>query len=103
MLEDSREDIGLFQGLDPRRNATEPTSANLMDGRKLLQAKVINFPESGHPVFRGSSASEKRLVKSKGKGVKTIHFNGSDDTIELILRTVNSVNHLCVYGAVADV
>ena len=41
-------------------------------------------------------------MKSKGKGVKFIHLNGSDDTIELILRTVISVNQLRVYGAVAD-
>ena len=31
--------------------------------------------------------------------MKSIHFNGSDDTIELILRTVNQLR---VYGAVAD-
>ena len=34
--------------------------------------------------------------------MKSIHFNGSDETIELILRTVISVNQLSVYGAVAD-
>ena len=34
--------------------------------------------------------------------MKSIHFNGSDDTIELILRAVLSVNKLSVYGAVAD-
>ena len=34
--------------------------------------------------------------------MKSIHFNGSDDTIELILRTIISVNQLSVYGAVAD-
>ena len=38
MLEDSREDIGHFQGLDRRRNGTELMSANLMDnGTKLLR------------------------------------------------------------------
>ena len=34
--------------------------------------------------------------------MKFIHFSGGDDTIELILRTVISVNQLSVYGAVAD-
>ena len=34
--------------------------------------------------------------------MKSIHFNGSEETIELILRTVISVNQLSVYGAVAD-
>ena len=39
---------------------------------------------------------------SKGGGKKTIHFNGSEAIIELILRTIISANQLSVYGAVAD-
>ena len=62
----------------------------------------INFCESGHPVFRGSSAFEREELKSKGEGRSTIHFNGSDETIEVILRTGISVNQLSIYGAVAD-
>ena len=41
-------------------------------------------------------------MKSKRKGVKSIHFNGSDETIELILRAIIFVSQLSVYGAVAD-
>ena len=63
---------------------------------------MINFAESGNPIFRGSSALERGELKSKGKGMKTIHYNGTDETIELILRTVISVNQLSVYGAAAD-
>ena len=63
---------------------------------------MLNFAESGHPVFRASSALERGELKSKGKGMKSIHFNDSDETIELILRTIISVHHLSVYGAVAD-
>ena len=47
-------------------------------------------------------APGKEELKSKGNGVQSIHFIGSDDTIELILRTVTSVNQLSVYGAAAD-
>ena len=39
---------------------------------------MINFSESGHPAFRGSSAFERRDLKSNGKGGKTttdIKFN----------------------------
>ena len=50
---------------------------------------MLNFAESGHPIFRATSA-----LRS--------HFNGSDETVELILRTVISVNQLSIYGAVAD-
>ena len=32
----------------------------------------------------------------------SIHFNGSDETVEVILRTVISVNQLSIYGSVSD-
>ena len=52
--------------------------------------------------FRGSSAFEGGDLESKGKGKLSIHFNGSDETVEVILRTVISVNQLSVCGAVAE-
>ena len=36
------------------------------------------------------------------KGQKSIHFNGDEENIELILRTNISVNQVSVYVAVAD-
>ena len=80
------------------------THVNKPDGEwdKTAEAMMLNFAESGHPAFRACSALEKGELKSKGKGVKTIHFNGTDETIELILRTIISVNQLSVYGAAAD-
>ena len=68
---------------------------------KTAENMMLNFAESGHLVFRASSALERGELKSKGKGVKTIHFNGSDETMELMLRTMISVNELCICGAVA--
>ena len=65
---------------------------------KTAEDRMLNFAESGHPIFRATSALERGEFKSKGEGVKSIHFNGS----ELILRTLVSVNHLSVYGAAAD-
>ena len=47
---------------------------------------MLNFAESGHP----------------GKGKRSIHFNDSEETIELILRTIISVNQLSIYGAETD-
>ena len=57
---------------------------------------------SGHPVVRASSAFERGELKSKGGGKKSIHFNGSGENVELLLRTAISANQLSVYGAVAD-
>ena len=80
------------------------THAHKPDGEwdKTAEGMMLNIAESQHPVFRASCGLERGEMKSKGKGVKTIHFNGSDETIELILRTIISVNQLSIYGAVAD-
>ena len=81
------------------------THAHKLDGEweKTAEGMMLNFAESGHLVFHATSAEERGELKRKGKGVKFIHFNRSDDTIELILRTVIvlSVNQQSVCGAVA--
>ena len=69
---------------------------------RVAEDMLLHFAESGQPVFRASSVLERGELKSKWKGVKSIHFNGSDETVELILRTVISVNHVSLYGEVAD-
>ena len=63
---------------------------------------MLNFAESGHPVFRATGALERGELKSKGGEKKSIHLNGSEETVELILRTVISANQLSTHGAVAD-
>ena len=63
---------------------------------------MLNFADSGHPVFRATSVLERGELRSNGKGKKSIHFNGSNETVELILRTTISVNQLSIYGALAD-
>ena len=63
---------------------------------------MLNFAESSHPIFRVTSAVERGELRSKEKGKKSIHFNGSEENIDLILRTDISVNQLSIDGAVAD-
>ena len=59
---------------------------------------MANFSRSGHPIFRASNAFERGSLRSKG----SIHFNGSNENIELLLRTVISATQLSIYGAIAD-
>ena len=63
---------------------------------------MVNFSESGHPIFRASGAFERGEVRSEGHGKKSVHFNGCEENIELLLRTVISANQLSVFGARAD-
>ena len=58
--------------------------------------------ESGHPIFRAFSAFERGELRSKGHGKKSIHFHGSEENIELLLRTIIFSNQLSVHGAIAD-
>ena len=68
----------------------------------VAEIMMINFSESGHPVFRGSSALERGDLKSKGKGKSSIHFHGNNKTVEVVLRTIVSVSQLSIYATVAD-
>ena len=75
----------------------EPILTNQIEsGTELAECMMLNFVESGHPIFRATRALERGELKNKGKGVRSIHFNNRDETIELILRTVISVNQLSI-------
>ena len=63
---------------------------------------MANFSGSDHPIFRASSAFERGELRSKGGGKKSIHFNGSHENIELLLRKLISANQISIYGAIAD-
>ena len=103
MLADSCSDVGHFWELDQRRHFTEIILINQMEtgtrllneGCSTLQKAVIIYFVPPAPLKRGE-------LRSKAKGKKSIHFNGSEENIELILHTIISVNQLSVYGAVAD-
>ena len=58
--------------------------------------------ESGHPIFRASSAFERGDLESKECVKKSTQFNGNEGNIVLHLRTVISVNHLSIYGVFAE-
>ena len=103
MLANSLAVIGLSWGLDQKRSGTESPLTDLTDHRiQSVENMMANFSGSGHPIFRASSAFERGELRSKGGGQKSIHFNGSGENIELLLRTVISANLLSVCGAVAD-
>ena len=86
-----------------RENGTEPVPTNRMEnGIKLLKGWCSTLPKADILYFVSAAPWKEENWKSKGKGVKTIHFNCSEETIEVILRTIISFNQLSVHGAVAD-
>ena len=103
MLANSLAVTGLSWGLDQKRIGTEPTPTNPTDpGIKLHRTW---WWLSLDPVTQYSVppvAFERWELRSKEHGKKSIHFNGSHENIELLLRSVISANQLSVFGAIAD-
>ena len=58
--------------------------------------------ESGHTVFRASSAFERGKLDIKEYGKTSTRFDDNEGNIEMLLRTVISVNQLSIYGILAD-
>ena len=69
---------------------------------RVAELMMIKFSESGHPVFRATSALSRGTLKSRGYGKLSIHFCADEGTIETVSRTIISVNQLSTYGAVSD-
>ena len=58
--------------------------------------------ESGHPVFRATSAFERGKLDIKAYGKMSARFDDNEGNIEMLLRTVTSVNQLSIYRILAD-
>ena len=63
---------------------------------------MLEFAESGHPVFGATSPLSRGQLKSKGGGKLSIYYCADLDTIKTVFRTIISVNQLSLCGAVAE-
>ena len=64
---------------------------------------LLEFTESGHPIFRATTTLSRGILKSKGHGKLWIHFAADYPTIETVFRIIISANQLSIYGAVANI
>ena len=86
---------------DDRQRYTTHVNKPNGEWNRVAEIIMINSSESGHLFFKPLVGGRELKSKDCGKK-KTIHYNGSEETVELILRTIISVNQLNIYGAVAD-
>ena len=70
--------------------------------KRVAELMMINFSESGHPVFRATSPLYRGTLKSQGGEKLSIHFCADGDTIETVFRTTIYVNQLSIHGAVSE-
>ena len=68
----------------------------------IAEKMLIEFTESGCPIFRATTPLSRDNLKSKGHGKLSIHFAATQETIEAIFRIIVSANQLSLYGAVAE-
>ena len=68
----------------------------------LAEKMLIEFAESGCPIFRATTPLSRGQLKSKGHGKLSIHYAAVQETIETFFRIIVSANQLSLYGAVAE-
>ena len=68
----------------------------------LAEKMLVEFAESGCPIFRATTPLSRGQLKSKGHGKLSIHSAADQETIETIFRIIVPANQLSLYGAVAE-
>ena len=68
----------------------------------IADEMLLEFAESGCPIFRATTPLSRGKLKSKGHGKLSIHFAADQETIETIFRIIVSANQLSLYEAVAN-
>ena len=68
----------------------------------MAERMMLEFAESGHPIFRATSPLSRGRLKSKRHGKLSTHCCADLETIETIFRIIVSVNQLSLHGAVAE-
>ena len=97
--------IGQWSFIGPGSEKKWYSSENSPQGAwdNIAEQMLLEFAESGHPIFRATTPLSRGSLKSKGRGKLSIHFAADQDTIDTIYLIILSVNQLSVYGAVAAV
>ena len=77
-------------------------TSRIENGMMSLNTMLLNFSESGHPVFRGTSALERGTLRKQRSGQFSLHFSGDPQTVQVVFRNIISVSQHSIYGAVAE-
>ena len=68
----------------------------------IAEKMLVEFAESGCPIFCATTPLSRGQLKSKGHGKLSIHYAADQETIVTIFRIIVSANQLSLYGAVAE-
>ena len=103
MQRDVEQDNGHFLVLVQRKSGIlSVKTVHKEFGTKIAERLLLEFAESGCPIFRATTPLSRGQLKSKGHGKLSIHFAADQETIETVFRIIGSANQLSIYGAVSD-
>ena len=68
----------------------------------LAARMLVEFAESGCPIFRATTPLSRGQLKSKGHGKLSIHYAAVQETIQTIFRIIVSANQLSLHGTIAN-
>ena len=68
----------------------------------IADEMLLEFAESGHLIFRATTALSRGNLKSRGHGKLSIHYCADQKTFETIFRIIAFANQLSLYGAAAN-
>ena len=60
----------------------------------IAEKMLLEFAESGCPIFRATTPLSRCKLKSKGHGKLSIHFAADQETIETVFRIIVFANQL---------
>ena len=69
----------------------------------MTERMLLEFAESGCPIFRTASPLSRGRLKSEGHGKMSFHYAAALETIETIFRIIVSGNQLSLYQAIAEI
>ena len=69
---------------------------------KIAEKMLLEFAESGCPIFCAATPLSRGQLKSKGHGKLSIHFAADQETIETIFRIIVCANQPSLYGAIGE-
>ena len=97
--------LGQWSFIGPGSEKKWYSSENSPQGAwdNIAEQMLLEFAESGHPIFRATTPLSRCRLKSKGRGKLSIHFAADEYTSDTIFRIILSGNQLSIYGAVAAI
>ena len=85
LQKDFEQDNGHFLVLVQRKSGTLSVKiVHKVNGTKMAEKMMLEFAESGHPIFRATSPLSRGQLKSKGHGKLSMHYCADWETIQTV-------------------